>query len=141
MLRTLIVVLAALVCASPAGSDTGAWGAVFVSSQNCTRFEVCRTFTTTGVCTNGADQVVINPVGNVCVSLSLEGSTGAAAANVETSRMGHDAAAGVGVDLFASEVTPTTLGQHCGPLDYLWIDVSANPGSDVDAFITVCGNN
>jgi hypothetical protein len=136
MLRTLLLACALLICA-PALADTEPWD-IEPAGTDCTRYEMCRTFTGTGACTNGSEEVVLANVGLACVSLSIEGSTGSAAANVETSRRGHDDASGVGIDLFPSEVTPTTLGAYCGPLDFLWVDVSANPSSDVDAWLTVC---
>lgn len=125
---------------SPASADVAAWAETRDDATECTVIEMCRTYTSTGACTGtgGTDQVVVGPLGYVCLQLSVEGSTGAVAANLETSRRGHDDASGAGIDVFPSEVTTTTLGQFCGVIDYAWVDVSANPSSDLDAFLRVC---
>lgn len=140
--RFALLALAAATLSSVVASaaDTSAI-TVLRTADGCIRYEVCQNQTGTGACTSGGSQVVIGPLGNVALSLDVNGSAAGVTANIETCREGYTACpagAGAGVDLFPSEVTIGQIGQFVGVVGYAWVEVSANPSNNADAFVTVC---
>jgi hypothetical protein len=124
-----------------ASADLGQLGSTALPN-GCIRYTLCSDQSGTVACTGaGGDQVVIGPLGYVALQLDLEGSAAGVTANLETCRGGHDSCAagsGAGVDVFPSEVALGQSGQFVGVLESVWVDVSANPSNNADAYLTVC---
>lgn len=112
--------------------------ATYVDLDVCTRYAMCLDKSGTGACQTGGDEVVLGPLGLASISFSLDGSAAGVTANLEESSFGHDTVSGVGTDVFAAEVAVGEKGKAVGVYEYIWVDVSANPSNNADAYVTVC---
>ena len=109
-------------------------------NSSCRIYEMCRDFASTGTCTTGGDEIVLQGVGAAWIQLDTGGSTSGYTVNLRTCRIGHDSC-GVanGVEVFGSDLTESaSIGQATGTFQSLFVEVDSNAGGSVDAWLIVC---
>lgn len=110
-------------------------------SDGCATYVICPTTTSTGDCTRGGDEVVLQSHNRSRHFITSHRSTASAyVCDLIASDLGHDAGSGDGQDVSATSISETAPTQSYESLNapYLWVNCSTITGGNVTITDTLC---